>query len=151
MWSPSVKKQELSHPDGIQVTSRCVQEVAAYTESTNRFIMLPLAAFLTVLVLGAFARKPSVLQRQLLPDHSNQNSSETNRFDVSKCPGAWLSWWTDRVQADKQKPEGYNLHQLKQSDFGFTAQLSLAGPACNSFGRDVVNLTIQVTHESRTR
>ncbi|KAJ8689619.1 hypothetical protein PTI98_012506 [Pleurotus ostreatus] len=132
MWSPSVKKQKLSHPDDIQVTSRSVQEVAVYTESTSLFIMLPLAAFLTVLVLGAFARKPSVLQRQLLPDPSNQSPSETNGFNVSQCPG-------------------YNLHQLKESDFGFTAQLSLADPACNAFGRDVVNLTIQVTHESRTR
>ncbi|KAF4566163.1 hypothetical protein EYR36_011578 [Pleurotus pulmonarius] len=130
MWSPSAKKQELSHPDGIQVTGLGVQEVAVKTESTNRFIMLPLAAFLTILVLGAFAREPSVLQRQLLPDTSN--SSETNSFNVTKCPG-------------------YNLHQLKQSEFGFTAQLSLAGPACNAFGRDIVNLTIQVAHESQTR
>lgn len=100
MWSPSAKKQELSHPDGIQVTGRGVQEVAVHTESTNRFIMLPLAAFLTVLVLGALAREPSVLQRQLLPDPSN--SSETRSFNVTKCPGAWFSWWTDRIQADKK-------------------------------------------------
>ncbi len=148
MWSPSAKKQELSHPDGIQVTGLGVQEVAVKTESTNRFIMLPLAAFLTILVLGAFAREPSVLQRQLLPGTSN--SSETNSFNVTKCPGAWSGWWTDRFQANG-KSEGYHLHQLKQNDFGFTAQLSLAGPACNAFGRDIVNLTIQVAHESQTR
>ncbi|KAH7882262.1 glycoside hydrolase family 31 protein [Phlebopus sp. FC_14] len=45
---------------------------------------------------------------------------------------------------------GYTLGSLTQSDYGLTAQLSLAGPACNAFGTDITELTIQVTYESQT-
>ena len=34
---------------------------------------------------------------------------------------------------------------------GLRAQLSLAGPACNEFGHDISNLTIEVTYETKTR
>jgi hypothetical protein len=46
---------------------------------------------------------------------------------------------------------GYVLGSLEQRSTGLTAQLSLAGPACNVFGRDISNLTVQVTYESETR
>ncbi|KAF5391185.1 hypothetical protein D9757_003120 [Collybiopsis confluens] len=46
---------------------------------------------------------------------------------------------------------GYSLHTLQESNTGLTAQLSLAGPACNAFGTDYQNLTIQVTYETDTR
>ncbi|KAJ7209873.1 glycosyl hydrolases family 31-domain-containing protein [Mycena haematopus] len=54
-------------------------------------------------------------------------------FNVSNCPG-------------------YSLHSLLEtSDGGLTAKLELAGPACNAFGVDVVNLTIEVNYETETR
>ncbi|KAF5391184.1 hypothetical protein D9757_003121 [Collybiopsis confluens] len=46
---------------------------------------------------------------------------------------------------------GYLLHSLEESNTGLTAQLSLAGAACNAFGIDFENLTIQVTYETDTR
>ncbi|KAK7055986.1 galactose mutarotase-like domain-containing protein [Favolaschia claudopus] len=46
---------------------------------------------------------------------------------------------------------GYSLHSLSQNKNGLTAKLNLAGPACNVFGTDVANLTIQVTYETETR
>ncbi|KAJ7318767.1 glycosyl hydrolases family 31-domain-containing protein [Mycena albidolilacea] len=46
---------------------------------------------------------------------------------------------------------GYSLHSLTESQNGLTAKLNLAGAACNLFGTDVANLTIQVTYETETR
>lgn len=46
---------------------------------------------------------------------------------------------------------GYTLRSIKQTNTGLTASLSLAGPACNAFGQDIANLTIQVTYETSSR
>ncbi|KAL0959205.1 hypothetical protein HGRIS_014485 [Hohenbuehelia grisea] len=92
--------------------------------------MLAFASLGCLLVTGVFARYPSSLQTQLLSDALEPNS--TKSLNVSNCPG-------------------YSLHSLKESRTGLTAQLSLAGPACNAFGNDIVNLTIQVTYDTKTR
>ncbi|KAJ7861406.1 glycosyl hydrolases family 31-domain-containing protein [Mycena olivaceomarginata] len=55
-----------------------------------------------------------------------------NSFNVSTCPG-------------------YSLHSLSETDDGLTARLNLAGPACNAFGVDVEDLTIEVKYETETR
>ncbi|KAI0056891.1 hypothetical protein BV25DRAFT_1831780 [Artomyces pyxidatus] len=55
-----------------------------------------------------------------------------NSLNVSTCPG-------------------YKLGSLKQTVHGVTAQLHLAGSACNAFGEDIANLTLQVTYETETR
>jgi alpha-glucosidase len=46
---------------------------------------------------------------------------------------------------------GYTLSNLQNSSNGITASLSLAGPACNAFGQDIQNLTLQVTYETSSR
>ncbi len=46
---------------------------------------------------------------------------------------------------------GYTLSSLQETDTGLTAQLNLAGDACNAFGHDVANLTLQVTYDTETR
>ena len=48
---------------------------------------------------------------------------------------------------------GYILDSLSENQLGngFTAQLNLAGPPCNAFGSDILNLTIQVTYETNSR
>ncbi|KAG1730127.1 glycosyl hydrolases family 31-domain-containing protein [Suillus paluster] len=43
---------------------------------------------------------------------------------------------------------GYTLGSLQDSDIGLTAQLTLAGPACNAFGLDISDLTIEVIYQS---
>ncbi|KAJ8580637.1 hypothetical protein M405DRAFT_854975 [Rhizopogon salebrosus TDB-379] len=43
---------------------------------------------------------------------------------------------------------GYTLGSLQESDIGLTAQLTLAGPACNAFGLDISDFTIEVTYQS---
>jgi alpha-glucosidase len=60
------------------------------------------------------------------------NSSITHSFNVSTC-------------------SGYILRDLSETQNGLTAKLDLAGPACNAFGADIANLTVQVTYETQSR
>ena len=46
---------------------------------------------------------------------------------------------------------GYALSGVANTKNGFAAKLSLAGPACNAFGLDVQNLTLEVTYETKER
>ncbi|PCH40069.1 glycoside hydrolase family 31 protein [Wolfiporia cocos MD-104 SS10] len=46
---------------------------------------------------------------------------------------------------------GYTLTSLAETEAGLTAHLSLAGPACNAYGNDIGNLTLQVTYETNQR
>lgn len=46
---------------------------------------------------------------------------------------------------------GYTLSSLSETYSGLTAQLSLSGNACNAFGHDIANLTIDVKYETETR
>ncbi|KAF7966062.1 hypothetical protein HWV62_40232 [Athelia sp. TMB] len=52
---------------------------------------------------------------------------------------------------DASSCPGYTVNSLAETYSGLTAQLSLSGSACNAFGRDVVNLTVQVTYETESR
>ncbi|KAF8547986.1 glycoside hydrolase family 31 protein [Imleria badia] len=45
---------------------------------------------------------------------------------------------------------GYTLGSLTESEYGLTAQLSLAGTPCDAFGTDITDLTIEVTYQSQT-
>ncbi|KAG2343401.1 glycoside hydrolase family 31 protein [Suillus weaverae] len=45
---------------------------------------------------------------------------------------------------------GYTLGSLQESDVGLTAQLTLAGLACNAFGLDISDLTIEVTYQAQS-
>ncbi|KAJ3553463.1 hypothetical protein NM688_g3600 [Phlebia brevispora] len=46
---------------------------------------------------------------------------------------------------------GYSLSALHETEGGLTAHLDLAGPACDAFGRDIGNLTLEVTYDTSTR
>ncbi|KAF7976546.1 hypothetical protein HWV62_6195 [Athelia sp. TMB] len=46
---------------------------------------------------------------------------------------------------------GYKLDAVHKTSTGLTASLYLAGPACNAFGTDIANLTLEVTYEQQER
>jgi alpha-glucosidase len=46
---------------------------------------------------------------------------------------------------------GYLLSEVDELESGMIARLMLAGSACNAFGTDIHDLTVQVTYESKTR
>jgi alpha-glucosidase len=48
-------------------------------------------------------------------------------------------------------PEGYRVDSVNHTLSGLTASLSLAGPECNAFGRDIHQLVLSVTHETESR
>ncbi|EIN04541.1 hypothetical protein PUNSTDRAFT_47500 [Punctularia strigosozonata HHB-11173 SS5] len=90
------------------------------------------AAFLLLLATAA-GRELSALQRGLYgPSRALGSRDVPHSLNVSTCPG-------------------YALTALRESEHGLTAQLDLAGPACNAFGTDFANLTISVTYETQTR
>ncbi|KAF8510825.1 glycosyl hydrolases family 31-domain-containing protein [Hysterangium stoloniferum] len=70
----------------------------------------------------------SNLQRQITVLDPNRTLSG----DTSSCPG-------------------YALSRFQNNEHGLTAHLSLSGKACNAFGLDINDLTIQVTYESQNR
>lgn len=51
----------------------------------------------------------------------------------------------------QQECPGYKAWSVATHDHGFTADLSLAGDACNVFGHDVDHLTLQVEHQTEGR
>lgn len=46
---------------------------------------------------------------------------------------------------------GYSASNVQVSDTGLTADLSLAGAACNIYGTDLVNLTLTVEYQTCER
>lgn len=46
---------------------------------------------------------------------------------------------------------GYEAHNIKTTPTGLTADLTLAGTACNVYGDDLRELTLEVTYETDTR
>ncbi|KAI0800475.1 glycosyl hydrolases family 31-domain-containing protein [Fomes fomentarius] len=92
-----------------------------------------LAVYLVGALLASrivYAREHSRLSRELLG--GNNLEDQTYSHNVSSCPGYTLS----------------SIHETKN---GLTAQLNLAGSACNAFGRDIANLTLEVTYETQQR
>ena len=43
---------------------------------------------------------------------------------------------------------GYTASNVQQTAAGLTADLTLAGPACNVYGTDLANLTLTVEYQS---
>ncbi|KAI0668766.1 glycosyl hydrolases family 31-domain-containing protein [Trametes maxima] len=56
----------------------------------------------------------------------------TPSLNVSSCPG-------------------YSIISQTESHQGLLIHLALAGPACNAFGHDINDLTVEVTYETQTR
>ncbi|CAL1697161.1 unnamed protein product [Somion occarium] len=76
-------------------------------------------------------RQASNLQRNALPQVF-QVDDIPHSLNVSSCPG-------------------YTLSGLEETRTGLTAHLNLAGAVCNAFGKDVGDLTLEVTYDSETR
>ncbi|KAL4070257.1 glycoside hydrolase family 31 protein [Scleroderma citrinum] len=45
---------------------------------------------------------------------------------------------------------GYTLASLNKSKYSLSAQLQLSGPACNAFGLDIADLTLEVSYQSQS-
>lgn len=110
------------------------------------------AGILLLHILPVFARPASSLQTQLLAGDLLEQSEglSVNSLNVSSCPGTPSSN-TLCLRALHILNTGYRLTSKIETKHGLTARLSLAGPACNAFGNDIGNLTIEVTYESKAR
>jgi alpha-glucosidase len=52
------------------------------------------------------------------------------------------------VQAQTSTCPGYTASNVASTDTGLTAQLTLAGPACDSYGTDLENLLLLVEYQT---
>jgi alpha-glucosidase len=60
---------------------------------------------------------------------------------------AFTAW---PVHAQSSNCPGYTAFNVTITDIGLTAQLNLAGAACNSYGIDLENLTLLVEYQTGT-
>lgn len=54
------------------------------------------------------------------------------------------------IRQPHQYTIGYTLGSLSESQYGLTAQLTLAGTPCDAFGTDIKDLAIEVSYQSQT-
>lgn len=94
------------------------------------------------------------------PFHSLKTSESTSpaaptsafTYDIAACPGPSLSLSIPFFSPFTPVPSpGYKLDPLSihATPSSFTAHLSLAGPPCNAFGRDIAELVLSVVYEER--
>ncbi|KAI9062310.1 glycoside hydrolase family 31 protein [Trametes sanguinea] len=88
-------------------------------------ILIPVLLFVRVIAVAAgpsdFRQETNFAEGHTAPS-----------LNVSSCPG-------------------YAVVSEKQTYRGLLVELSLAGQACNAFGDDIVNLTVEVTYETLSR
>lgn len=71
------------------------------------------------------------LSSALIPPRDIEIASRFESSALAKCPG-------------------YKASRVKTSATGLTAELTLAGKACNVYGTDLKDLILQVTYETGT-
>lgn len=111
-------------------------------------MLSPVYVGLALLAAQTYAREPSKLQRSALP-HQYAVRESAHSLNVSSCPGTSMA--SSLYETYCNDLLGYTLSGLQETKTGLTASLSLAGAACNAFGQDVANLTLEVTYDSDTR
>ena len=55
-----------------------------------------------------------------------------------------------RQSNDTCVSSGYSASNVQQSGTGLSADLSLAGPACNSYGKDIESLRLTASYDTST-
>jgi hypothetical protein len=95
---------------------------------------------------------PSYISR--LRDRIRSGHAKKYSLSVADCPGQFFLWLflLQKITNTIFLP-GYTLDSLSENQLGngFTAQLNLAGPPCDAYGSDILNLTLQVTYETASR
>ncbi|OSD05551.1 glycoside hydrolase family 31 protein [Trametes coccinea BRFM310] len=87
-----------------------------------------LISFLLLFRVLAIAAYPPSSRQETYLAHAHIRPS----LNVSSCPG-------------------YKVVSEKQTNYGLIVQLALAGPPCNAFGHDIINLTVEVTYQTPSR
>lgn len=75
-----------------------------------------------------------------------ESIEKVNGMFPTLCLTAALAAWS--VHAQSSSCPGYTATDITTTDSGLTARLNLAGPPCNSFGKDLHNLTLLVEYQT---
>ncbi|KAJ3010155.1 hypothetical protein NUW54_g2576 [Trametes sanguinea] len=115
-------------------------------------------------VIAAAADNPNIRQETYFAESHTGPS-----LNVSSCPGLCFAHHTlscrDILRSSERRTSactvpaimanvstsGYKVVSEKQTSHGLIVQLMLAGPACNAFGHDIVDLTVEITYETVSR
>ncbi|KAH9836846.1 glycosyl hydrolases family 31-domain-containing protein [Rhodofomes roseus] len=122
MMAPSKTKLDVADVDSRhRLTSAQTTTMMVKMSVVVFAVLLTLACVVLSEATGALRRTRSVT-----------DVSASYSLNVSTCPG-------------------YTLSALNESQTGLTAQLKLAGAACDAFGTDIEDLTLQVTYDTNQR
>ena len=94
------------------------------------------------------------LEQQLLTDNPAQSSTERTIPTLSPQVAAAPSLTPTILDPTAPNPQlcpGYKASALKNTSSGFTATLTLAGPACQAYGNDIESLTLEVQYQASSR
>lgn len=71
---------------------------------------------------------------------------------IASCPGKQYSIESKKgIGAQRTSLTGYSVVEEISSDNGLTLKLELAGEGCNVFGKDIVDLKVEIEYQTRER
>jgi hypothetical protein len=140
--------------DGVRSLTGCL--VVLFCASSQRFCS---DRHLSHPGTGRVVRSQSFLKGSAVDTRRNTRQVSPT---AQVCPSSLLAIFPPRAEIATELPlrstphfgtVGYALDpdSLRENRNGLTAQLNLAGPPCNAFGKDILNLTIQITYGTASR
>lgn len=83
------------------------------------------------------------------PSHPRQFCNMANLLFLAATASAAAIFGRDSPSADPLAAcPGYKAHSVSTTATGLTAQLSLAGTACDVYGTDLTDLTLEVSYDT---
>lgn len=93
-------------------------------------------------------RHPDAARQQpFIPD----TSSDRALADAPSLPTVIPTIYDPSAPQPQEQCPGYKAWSVAVNDHGFSANLAIAGPPCGVFGNDIAELTIEVSHQTRSR
>ncbi|KAG2143374.1 hypothetical protein BD769DRAFT_1383326 [Suillus cothurnatus] len=108
------------------------------------FFLLSLGALYALAPTVSGAASTAVQHTMLGNSHTFDGT--TTRMSQTALVGVCLNAWELTLTMQWWGP-GYTLGSFQECDTGLTAQLALSGLACNTFGLDISDLTIEVMYQ----
>ena len=106
--------------------------------------MLPLAICLTAIFAIALVLRTLLI---LMPDFSFPITTTPDYYNLPTVTPTIF----DQNAPDPQLCPGYKAINVKKSENGVTADLTIAGRACNVYGNDITDLLLTVTYQTKDR
>ncbi|USW59324.1 Putative glycoside hydrolase family 31, galactose mutarotase-like domain superfamily [Septoria linicola] len=94
-----------------------------------------------------FRHSNAARQQPFIPD----TSSDYALADAPSLPTVIPTVYDPSAPQPQEECPGYKARSVAVNDHGFSAYLAIAGPPCGVFGNDIADLTLEVSHQTRSR